>query len=269
VSQGLDTGGRLSRAERQALQKEDARRLAAPLDLGPDPRSIDAHLRQLVRLLKGAASASPCSDAVRRLTAVYDGAIPAQAKAKLACRKGCGHCCSQPVSVTAAEALAVAAAVRRRPEGAAAVAAFDAAMRALPARAGWDGSRRCPMLVESACSIYAARPLACHAFVSADLQACLSAFVERKTPQIPMPAEFVNLLYPARMMLMAALRLAGLDSGSYELTAAVASILRQDGAEARYLAGEPILADVPGEGPVPPEYEAAIQAMVAQVAPTL
>ncbi len=40
---------RLQRAERRALQREDEKYLEAPLNLGPDPRSISAHVRHVAR----------------------------------------------------------------------------------------------------------------------------------------------------------------------------------------------------------------------------
>ena len=250
--------GRLSRPERRVLQKQDDALLRLPLNPGPDPRSMGAHLRHLVRLLQNTRSASPCSDAVAYLTALYERTL--QPFEGLACRKGCSHCCTQPVSVTAAEALFVAAAVRARPDRAAAINDYVASEE--------TGRRYCPLLVEDACSIYAARPLACHSFVSTSLEACIKAFDYGDEPQIPMPADRVNLLYTCRMMLMAALRLVGADSTSYELKSAVAAALAAPDAEKRYLSGEYVLFGEPGEAP-PPANDQAINGMAAYVYPTL
>src|SRR6478752_5205710 len=105
--------GRLSRPERRALQKQDEYFLRLPLNPGPDPRSMGAHLRELVRLLTDPRSRSPVSDAVGFLTQVYERALPPFEG--LACRKGCSHCCTQPVSLSIAEALFVASALKDRP----------------------------------------------------------------------------------------------------------------------------------------------------------
>ena len=260
--------GRLSRSERRALQRQDAALLASPLKLG-DPRPLGAHLRHMVRLLRDPGSASPCSDAVAHLTALYDRTIPVAAARGVACSRGCAYCCTQPVSLTAPEAFFVAAWIRDRPATQAAVVEADRAIRALPPEAQAQAWLLCPMLEDRACSIYPARPLACHAFVSVKLEACIAAFVDGEVPQIPMPGEYVSLLYTCRMMLMAALRLAGLSSDSYEMKAAVAAVLGQPDAERRWLAGEPVLAGANADGPPPPQYEAAIGQMIAYVAPTL
>jgi hypothetical protein len=123
--------------------------------------------------------------------------------------------------------------------------------------------------VDDACSLYAARPLACHSFVSASLDACIAAFDRGEEPQIPMPADSVNLLYVCRMMLMAALRLVGADDSAYELKPAVAAALNAPDAERRFLAGEYVLAEAgPGERP-PAAFDRAIHEMAAYVYPTL
>ena len=111
--------------------------------------------------------------------------------------------------------------------------------------------------------------MACHAFISVKLQACIDTFVDGKPPQIPMPADWINTLYTLRMMLKAAMRLNGLDDQTYEMTAAVAAVLRQDNAEARWLGGEPVFAAVKPDPPIPPNFDLAIGRMAAFVAPTL
>ena len=111
--------------------------------------------------------------------------------------------------------------------------------------------------------------MACHAFISVKLQACLDTFVDGKSPEIPMPADWINTLYTLRMMLKATMRLTGLDDQTYEMTAAVAALLRQDTAEARGLAGEPVFAAVKPDPPIPPNFDLAIGRMAAYVAPTL
>ncbi len=112
----------------------------------------------------------------------------------------------------------------------------------LPPDRAWHDWVRCPLLEDESCSIYAARPLACHSFVSVNLAACIAAFVDHGPPDIPMPADNVSLLYGCRILLCAAQRLIGVTSHSYEMNKAVAAILAQgDDAEARWLAGEDVL----------------------------
>jgi hypothetical protein len=117
--------------------------------------------------------------------------------------------------------------------------------------------------------MYAARPLACHGFVSAKLDACLAAFVDHQTPQIPMPADNISLLYGCRMLLFAAQRLIGKSDHTYEMNRAVTVALATDNAEARWLAGEDLFGGLENTTPIPPQFEREIAGMVAFVAPTL
>ena len=257
---------RLQRAERRALQREDEKYLNVPLNLGPDPRSISAHTRHMVHLFSNPASASPCADAMAHLGALYSRTVP---KADLACRRGCGSCCTQLVTVTAPEALWVAAQIRHKMPVIEKMRAADAQTHGLSMEARLKSHIVCPLLKDEACSIYAARPLGCRAFVSLNLAACLATFVDGAEPQIPTPARHTDILYTCRILLYAAMRLKGLKDAAYELNAAVLAALTYDDAEARWLAGEDIFASVPITGTVPPAFELSISQLVAHLAPTV
>ena len=257
----------LSIQERRQLEQQDLYFLPRPLALGPQPFSMAAHLRQLVGLLRNPDVPSPSSAAVAYLVALYDRSVPP--RTDIACRKGCSYCCCQPVLVSAPEAFFIAGQIRERSDSRIAVAA---AAQDLDGRAP-DGPikdwLRCPLLEEQVCSIYAARPLACHAFVSVKLDACLAAFVEHAPPDIPMPADHISLLYGCRMLLFAAQRLIGRPDHTYEMNRAVTVALTTDKAEARWLAGEDLLAGLESKTPIPPQFEREIAGMAAFVAPTL
>ena len=173
------------------------------------------------------------------------------------------------VVLTAPEAFFVAAQLRKRPKVVAAIDDVHQRTRDLTLDERLKAKVFCPLLEDAICSVYAARPLGCHAFVSADLNACLAAFELGQTPNIPMPNSYVSTRYTCRILLLAALKLAGLNSAVYEMNAALAAILAQDNAEARWLAGEDILAAVPTTQPPPPQFEDAIAKMAAFVAPTV
>ena len=99
---------------------------------------------------------------------------------RLACQRGCSYCCHGYVSASAPQIFAAAAAVR------ADALTFEAACERIRALAGrvqgleWReriGLRQpCALLVDAACSIYGARPLACRGYVSLSLAACQRAF---------------------------------------------------------------------------------------------
>jgi Fe-S-cluster containining protein len=260
------TNGRLSRPERRALLQADARYLSAPFNMGPDPRSMAANLRRTVRLLEDRTSRSPCSDAVGHLASLFATAF--RPHPQIACRKGCSYCCSQDVAVSAPEVFFAAAAIRKRPELVAAVLASHERLRGMSA-AERLGHELCPLLENQACSIYESRPLACHGFVSVDLQACLETFVEHKGANVPMPQDNITMLYTARMMMKAALRLLRLDDDAYEFTPALVVVLNDPTAERRWLKGEKVFAQVKPHPPIPPEFDLAINQMAAHVAPTL
>lgn len=245
------------------MQKEDERFLALPLEMGPNPRSMAAHLRQTVKLLQGPGASSA---AVAHLTGLYARTV--KPHPDIACSKGCAFCCSQDVSVSLPEAFTVAAAVSRDPRLVEAVLETDTKLRTLSPKERL-GKILCPLLTDKICSIYAARPIACHAFVSVSLPACLAAFVEHKPPEIPQPADDIQVMYSVRILMLAALRLLGLNDQTYEMTPAVAAILRQPDAERRWFAGEEVFKDVTPNPPIPPQFNAGINGMVAHVAPTL
>ena len=257
----------LSVQERRQLEQQDHYYLPRPLTLGPHPFSMAAHLRHTVRLLRGADAASPSSAAIAYLVDLYDRSVPP--RTDIACRKGCGYCCCQPVLVSAPEAFFIADQIHEKSDSRTAIAT---AAKELVGRAPDGPIRewlRCPLLENQACSIYAARPLACHAFVSVKLEACLAAFVDHGPPDIPMPADNVSLLYGCRMLLFAAQRLIGRPDHTYEMNQAVTIVLATDKAEARWLGGEDLFAGLENKTPIPPQFEREIAGMAAFVAPTL
>lgn len=228
-----------------------------------------AHVRHVLHTLRSPSLKSPSSEAMAHVFALFDRTVPKAAGDMAACRKGCFHCCSQMVIVTAPEAFFVAAQVRKRPDLAAAVreAAREIGNLSMEERLGRQVF--CPMLSEAMCSIYAGRPLGCRGFVSTELEACLAAFERGGTPDIPMPNDTVSVLYACRMLLMAALRLGGLGDASYELNSAVALALSGDDTEARWLAGEKLFDILRPSPPPPPQFEIAIRDLVAHTAPTV
>jgi len=252
----------LTDAQRALQAQQDAPLLRLPLRPGGDANYMAAHLRHIVRLLKS-NEASPCRGAVTYVTALYDRSIIP--RSGFACAKGCAYCCVQTVAVTAAEAFAVAAEVRAHEAMMARL--MDEPQRRLDEpRSEW---RDCAFLEEKACAIYAVRPLACHSFVSYDLKACIGFFAGNDPQPEFTPHDRRLMLYTCRMMLCAAHLLAGLsEQPGYELSSTVATILRTPDAEARWLAGENILKDLP-EGPlIPLQFADEIRRMAAFVGPT-
>lgn len=255
---------RHSRAEREALERQDARHVCLPLPASPGFDVVLAHARHTARLLKDRQATSPSSRAVSHINALFEDSIPEAIKKTPVCRQGCAHCCYQPVIVYAPELFFLAAHIGRR-EGMA-----EKLLTSAPDQRPAMGLP-CPLLENEACSVYAARPLGCHAFASLDVNDCLSTFRYLKDFSVRSPPAYNGLRNLCRMILKAAAQAAGLSTHAYELNrSALVTILAQDNAEKRWLRGEDVLAElaiVPSA--TPPEIAANIDQIAARVAPAL
>jgi Fe-S-cluster containining protein len=245
--------GRLSRMQRDALERQDAPWLARPLR--GEPAAMAAHIRHMVKLLRSKRSPSPCSEAMAHLAALYDRTIahvtPPAAAAKVACRKGCAHCCVQPISITGLELFFLARTLRGREAVTAALVEAGRRIQAAP-KSQRLFDMRCPMLLDNACSIYAERPLACHNFLSFNVNDCITRYVMLGRADVLMPAEHGAVINDCRLVLHAAMGLIGQRdfTSNYEMKAALAHVLEMDeDVEARWLAGEDVMT---GVEPLPP-----------------
>jgi len=261
---------RVSRAQREALVRQDAPFVAAGLMLG-NPRSFEAHLRHAAGFLRDRqTSASLCARLVRHVTDLFERSVPESVRAQRACAKGCGFCCHQPVKVSAAEAFFLAGQIRERPDAAAAVreaAAQLSGRRADAHRVAW---LRCPLLDQTdSCSAHAVRPLACHSYVSINVNDRMNSYPQPGTGAVREPALYNDLRNTCRMILQASLRLNGLSDAHYELNAALCVVLETENAEKRWLRGENIFVHVPEVSPNKPEVERVLALMAAQIGPTL
>lgn len=186
--------------------------------------------------------------AFARLEAAVKADPPAR---PLACARGCSFCCHIYVSATAPELFLLAEGVRAWPEERrrsfeAALAAAVGKVRGLASRERAALSVPCPLLgSDGACSAYAHRPLACRAYGSFDRHACELGYARPAEP-VPIPTPRVAMASRRLLAhsLRAALRGRGMDGRSYELLAGLERVLSTPDAEARWLAGEDILADV-------------------------
>ncbi len=99
----------------------------------------------------------------------------------LDCKKGCSYCCNIRVSATPMEVLKIAALIDQSfsaEQRAALMQRIDAYSAELKDLKGVERfSRRipCPLLEDHACSIHTARPIACRAHHSTDVELCKRA----------------------------------------------------------------------------------------------
>lgn len=260
---------RLSRPERRALQREDDRLRALPLQMGGDPRPAEAHTRHLVRLLGNTLAKSSCADAIDYAAAQFEKSLIAGTKGGLACRRGCAHCCNLPVTVTAPEAFHIAGILRRTPARAAAFLEAAAATRGLSQGERWKARLPCPLLHNAECTIYASRPLSCRGAVSTDAGACVAAYVELKQVTVPTPGDHILVLNVWRTIVAAAIRLLKLSPAGYEMNHAVAVALTTDDGERKWLKGEDVFASVAQDTSAAPQFVQSIERLVMRLAPTL
>jgi Fe-S-cluster containining protein len=166
----------------------------------------------------------------------------------LACRRGCAHCCHTFVSARAPEILFVKNAIpgRERETARAAVEEAYAVTGLLGLAARGGVACPCPMLRDGACLVYAARPTTCRTAVSENAEICARAFAPgAAVEQIPMPEYYPTLRRGYSIALAGALRRAGFSAWSYEYNAGLRTALARPDAEAAWLAGEDVFAEVP------------------------
>jgi hypothetical protein len=160
----------------------------------------------------------------------------------IACAKGCSHCCSSKVVITAPEALRIAAHLRRTldPEALSAalarVVAVDDRTRGLTRARRFEAKIACPLLADDgSCSVHEVRPVTCAGWTSLDVGACerhFAAEIEQKS------APVYALGYEISGAVLAGLAQAcadvGLDGSLLELTAAARIALERPTAGERW-----------------------------------
>ncbi len=164
--------------------------------------------------------------------------------AKIECRRGCSFCCHLNVTASVLEAVQIAAAMRSGSRADLERSVFAAS----DAHSGLDAGSRlahksaCPLLVLGACSMYEARPRACRALVSVSAQACERHFNADGKAADPAPSLVTPRLIASGFVTgeIAAMQDLGLAGHLVELTAALAVLLRDRTALARWLAGEDV-----------------------------
>ena len=203
----------------------------------------------LMRILHELAEASIARRSVAPLMEFVIGNMTASmtrfSDANIACGRGCYYCCHIWVDATAAELLHLGnTLVGERRE-----AALRALAAALEKTGGLTVEQRdrfvfpCPMLVDKACSVYEARPLACRALAAMDARKCERAFVHLSDELIDIPEPFMLAGYGYRLALDGALKRAGLVFRPVEMNSGLATALTNSAAEAEWLAGgDPFLA---------------------------
>ena len=208
-------------------------------------------VRELTDILGDTRNPKRMSEAGALVLKTYDVCAKKHAVPnEIACKKGCGYCCHTQVTVTVPEIFVLAKAVRARWEDV--NDSFKTHFREAETRTRGLGIAErfatrtaCPLLSDGACSMYEPRPLTCRAYASKSLPACIELYnqISHNIPQSEINQAMRSIIFAG---LKASLIHAGLDSAGYELGHALQVALDR-GAEARWLAGEPLFAEVAQE----------------------
>lgn len=175
----------------------------------------------------------------------------------LACKKGCSWCCSLEVKVSPPELFWIADYLRTSMTTDAMVAlrqriaeivgpvaklsSYDRSVSGIP----------CPLLVDNACSVYEARPLACRGWNSTNESVCEEA-TKRRGVMVQADMTQRMVAYGTAAGMEEAAREAGLKSRKYELVAALHIVLEDPSAEERWLSGEDVFRGVASQVSLPP-----------------
>jgi Fe-S-cluster containining protein len=247
----------LSRRERRIGLKQNVEAVSRHgMDVNAKPGdqswAVIAATRVIYDLLRGHGP-SRASAAARWTHEFFERSLkraPAAATAApaIACAKGCAFCCHLSVSALAPEVFLVAGHIRDNAKGdlQAVLARIGAAERNTRGLGGFERARRklpCALLDGNACSVYAVRPGPCRATVSMSVQICERGY-NGENVQIAAPPLWSVLRNAHLQALWAGLAAAELPGESYELNHAVMVALETPDAEARWLKGEDVFANV-------------------------
>lgn len=178
----------------------------------------------------------------------YDTA-PAEARAAVACRAGCGTCCHVPVGVQAHEVLLAAEYIQTHfsaEDLEAAIARFESHRAAFAGRTMNERAALripCALLRDGSCSIYEARPEACRSHHSRNLDGCRS--------NLETGLDIVDVLIPEIRGRMFAVMLgidqaateAGFDSHAYDFGSAMHEALTNSQCAVRWMQRQPAFPD--------------------------
>lgn len=193
----------------------------------------------------------------------------APAKVAIACRKGCGYCCHSYVMALPPEVFRLSHAIRAG--GSESIDATEVARRTAPLRGLGPAERigaklACPLLENGACSAYELRPLVCRQATSLSLPVCIEEFDGiDKGGSIEISAAHMTHSSNANVVLLGAMRGAGLPTQAYELAAALVAALAMPDSERRWLEGEDVFGDVPRA----PSRPAPVERVATQIAAEL
>jgi hypothetical protein len=246
----------MGRAERRQQVKESEKRIGRGVDVRQrDGRDLAALMRVLHDRTELSIRKRSVQPLMEFLYANLNRGAQHVSDIRVACARGCSHCCTVWVEASPPEVFyavnAMAPALREE--------AIRAVEEACSQTAGLGFEKRdamrlpCPLLVEDECSNYLGRPLACRTAVSTDADVCMRAYRLLSGEGIPVPAAWAGLRQGYSVALEGALLRAGLAHRYREWNESLRLALANPAAESDWLAGADVFAGVP-QVDVPPTF---------------
>jgi len=174
---------------------------------------------------------------------------PARVKATVACRAGCGHCCSVPVDVQAHEVFFAAEHIQVHfpPADLAGVIERTAAHRArIAVLTGGERTRLlqpCTLLsAGGSCTIYEGRPEICRAHHASDATVCASSTHPGDFEKVHIPALRARM-FAVMLGLDAAIEAEGFDDRAYDFGSALHEALTNSLCRVLWLRRKPAFPD--------------------------
>ncbi len=174
---------------------------------------------------------------------------PAKIRATVACRAGCGYCCSVPVDVQAHEVFFAAEHIQLNfpPEALASLLTrLDQHRTAVSTLTSDERSRRmspCSLLdAGGSCSIYAGRPEICRAHHASDASACAASTHPADFNRVHIPALQARM-FAVMLGLDEAIEAEGFDDRAYDLGSALHEALTNSLCRVRWLRREAAFPD--------------------------
>lgn len=220
-------------------------------------------MRQLRRTSNPADLLSVLRAAHKGFDRAYEK-TPAAARARVACRAGCGTCCHVPVGVQAHEVLLAAIYIQTHfspveLEGAIARAAVHCAAffgRTMQERAALKTP--CALLREGSCSIYEARPEACRSHHSHNVDACRNNLdSDRELIDVFIP-EVRGRMFAVMLGIDQAVAEAGFDGRAYDFGSALHEALTDSRCAMRWMQRQPAFSDSCREAGDPDDDESSV-----------
>jgi Fe-S-cluster containining protein len=176
-------------------------------------------------------------------------ATPAAVRARVACRAGCGHCCSVPVDTQAHEVLFAAQHIQLHFSADALAGVIDRTATHRRRVAGWDDAARtgsltpCPLLdAQGSCTIYEGRPAICRAHHASDAAACAASTHPGDFERVHLPALKARM-FATMLGVDDAIESAGFDERAYDFGSALHEALTDSFCLARWVRREPAFPD--------------------------